>query len=40
VALALKAGKRVVGLRGFELDGMVQADSAGEAVAAALDGRP
>src|SRR4051794_14712366 len=40
VALALKAGKPVVGLASFELDGMTQAGSPGEAVAAALGDRP
>jgi uncharacterized protein (TIGR00725 family) len=39
VALALKTGKPVVGLGSFELDGMEQAGSPAEAVAAALGGR-
>jgi hypothetical protein len=36
IALALKAGKRVVGLRSWEIDGMQQAGDAAEAVASAL----
>jgi uncharacterized protein (TIGR00725 family) len=40
VALALKAGKAVVGLESFELEGMVVVGSPDEAVAAALGGRP
>ena len=38
IALALKGGKRVVGIGSWEIDGMVGAESAEEAVAAALDG--
>ena len=40
VALALKAGKPVVGLESFELDGMTQAASPAEAVDLAFAGRP
>ena len=40
IALALKTGKRVVGLASFELEGMTQAGSPDEAVRAALAGRP
>jgi uncharacterized protein (TIGR00725 family) len=40
VALALKAGKPVVGLQSFELDGMIVVGSPGDAVAAALGDRP
>jgi uncharacterized protein (TIGR00725 family) len=40
VALALKAGKPVVGLHSFDLEGMIQVGSPGAAVAAALGGRP
>jgi uncharacterized protein (TIGR00725 family) len=40
VALALKAGKPVVGLESFELDGVIAVGSPGEAVAAALGDRP
>jgi uncharacterized protein (TIGR00725 family) len=40
VALALKAGKPVVGLESFDLDGVIAAGSPAEAVAAALDERP
>jgi uncharacterized protein (TIGR00725 family) len=40
VALALKAGKPVVGLESFDLDGMAQAGSPAEAVEAALGERP
>jgi uncharacterized protein (TIGR00725 family) len=36
IALALKAGKRVVGLHSWEIDGMQQAGDAAEAVASAL----
>jgi uncharacterized protein (TIGR00725 family) len=39
VALGLKAGKPVVGLESFELEGMIQAGSPGDAVAAALGDR-
>lgn len=40
VALALKAGKPVVGLKSFELDGITQAASPAEAVDLAFAGRP
>jgi uncharacterized protein (TIGR00725 family) len=40
VALALKAGKPVVGLESFDLDGVIAVGSPGEAVAAALGDRP
>jgi uncharacterized protein (TIGR00725 family) len=36
IALALKAGKRVVGLGSWEIEGMLQAGDPAEAVAAAL----
>lgn len=38
IALALKAGKRVVGIRSWEIPGVVAAPDAAAAVAAALDG--
>lgn len=40
LALALKAGKPVVGLESWELHGMVEAGSPAEAVEAAFAGRP
>jgi uncharacterized protein (TIGR00725 family) len=40
VALALKAGKPVVGLESFDLDGVIAVGSPGDAVAAALGERP
>jgi uncharacterized protein (TIGR00725 family) len=40
VALALKAGKPVVALQSFDLDGVIAAGSPAEAVAAALGERP
>jgi uncharacterized protein (TIGR00725 family) len=40
VALALKAGKPVVGLESFDLDGVIAVGSPGQAVAAALGDRP
>jgi uncharacterized protein (TIGR00725 family) len=36
IALALKAGKRVVGLRTWEIDGVTAAESAAAALSAAL----
>ena len=40
IALALKAGKRVVGLASWQIDGVLAAADAATAVALALDGEP